>query len=484
MSLNLKELSHDKLIELIESLITEVSQLKEENKLLKEENKLLKEENQKLKVQLGLNSSNSSKPPSTDGFKKKPKNNSLREKTDKNSGGQLNHKGHTLEKVDTPDFTVDIKDDICPCCSSNLQEISPVNITTRQVFDIPLPKIQVTEYKAYHKVCPHCNTKNNPVFPSSVTQPVSYGSNIQSLVTYLSVQNHIPYNRISSFVSDLFNCNLSEGTIFNILNRAYNSLANTENEIKNRLLESPQIHADETGIYVEKLRQWLFSYSNKNYTFYDFHKKRGKEAMDDIGFMENYRGIVTHDCWKTYEAYENCLHSFCNAHFLRELNGIMETTEFKFPKEIKETLLSMKKLVDTGDSIPKEVKDSMISLYHSQLNKGFEEELNANPPSFTKTGKQGRRKQSPAKNLLLRLKKIPEVLGFFIKPNIVPFDNNLAERDIRMVKVKQKVSGLHRSTQGAKQFCRVRGYLSTMRKNDINIWESINSIFLGTPIMP
>ena len=152
MSLNLKELSHDKLIELIESLIFEVNQLKEENKvikeenrLLKEENRLLKEENQKLKAQLGLNSSNSSKPPSTDGFKKKPKNNSLREKTDKNSGGQLNHKGHTLEKVDTPDFTVDIKDDICPCCSSNLQEISPVNIITRQVFDIPLPKIQVTE---------------------------------------------------------------------------------------------------------------------------------------------------------------------------------------------------------------------------------------------------------------------------------------------------------------------------------------------------
>ena len=144
----------------------------------------------------------------------------------------------------------------------------------------------------------------------------------------------------------------------------------------------------------------------------------------------------------------------------------------------------MKNLVDRGDSIPKEVKNSMISLYHSQLNKGFEEELNVNPPIFTKTGKQGRRKQSSAKNLLLRLNKIPEVLGFFIKPNLIPFDNNLAERDIRMVKVKQKVSGLHRSTQGAKQFCRIRGYLSTMIKNNINIWESINSIFLGTPIIP
>ena len=477
MNLNLKELSNDKLIELIESLILEVNQLKEENRILKEEI-------QRLKAQLSLNSSNSSKPPSTDGFKKKLKNNSLREKTDKTSGGQPNHKGHTLKKVDTPDFTVDIKDDICPCCSSNLQDISPVHVTARQVFDIPLPKIQVTEYKAYHKVCPHCNTKNNPVFPDNITQPVSYGSNIQSLVTYLNVQNHIPYNRVTSLVNDLFNCNLSEGTVFNILNKAYDSLETTEAEIKRRLLDSPQIHADETGFYVENLRQWLFSYSNKNYTFYDFHKKRGKEAMDFIGFIENYKGILTHDCWKTYEQYENCLHSFCNAHFLRELNGIMETTEFKFPKEIKETLLSMKKLVDTGNIISKEVRDSMISQYYSQLHKGFEEELKTNPPNLTRSRKQGRKKQSPAKNLLLRLSKIPEVLGFFIKPDLIPFDNNLAERDIRMVKVKQKVSGLHRSTKGAKQFCRIRGYISTIVKNNINIWDAITSIFTKSPIMP
>ena len=463
MNLNLKELNHQQLIELIQSLI---------------------EENQKLKAQLCLNSSNSSKPPSTDGFKKKLRNNSLREKTDKNSGGQLNHKGHTLEKVDTPHFTIELTDEICPCCFSNLQDISPVNATTRQVFDIPLPKIQVIEYKAYHKVCPNCNTKNNPVFPNNITQSVSYGSNIQALVTYLSVQNHIPYNRIASLVSDLFNCNLSEGTVFNILNRAYDSLETTETEIKNRLLKSPQINADETGFYVENLRQWLFSYSNENYTFYDFHKKRGKEAMDFIGFMENYKGIATHDCWKTYEQYENCLHSFCNAHFLRELNGIMETTDFEFPRKIKETLLSMKKLVDTRNHISKEVKDSMISLYHSQLNEGFEEELKTNPTNFRKTGKQGRKKQSPSKNLLLRLSKIPEVLGFFIKPNLIPFDNNLAERDIRMIKVKQKVSGLHRSKKGAKQFCRIRGYISTIAKNNLNIWESIKSIFLGNPIMP
>ncbi len=248
--MNLRELSYDQLIELIEQLI---------------------EENKKLKAQLALNSSNSSKPPSTDGFKKKLKNNSLRQKSGKNSGGQLNHKGHTLKKVDSPDFLVDITEDKCPCCSNTLKNIEPYDIKTRQVFDVPLPKIQVTEYRVHNKVYPNCNTKVNPQFPDKVNYPVSYGANIQSFVTYLSVQNHLPYNRIASFVNDFFSCNMSEGTVFNILNRAYNSLEKTENTIKNKLLESPQINADETGFYVENLRQWMFSYSNRNYTFYDFH---------------------------------------------------------------------------------------------------------------------------------------------------------------------------------------------------------------------
>lgn len=477
MNLNLKELSHDKLIELIESLIIEVNNLKEENRLLNEEN-------QKLKARLGLNSSNSSKPPSTDGFKKKQKNKSLREKTDKTSGGQLNHKGHTLKKVDTPDFVIDIKEDSCPHCSGNLKGTSSFKERTRQIFDIPLTKIEVTEYRVHQKICPHCNKKSNPKFPDTVTQPVSYGENIQSFVTYLSVQNHIPYKRISLFVNDFFQCNMSEGTVFNILNRAYKSLEHSENIIKNKLIESPQLHADETGFYVEKFRQWMFSYSNKNYTYYNFHKKRGKEAMDFINLLPKFKGVLTHDCWKTYDQYDQCLHSLCNAHFLRELNGIQEETDFEFPTHIKKTLLEMKSLVDVGGFISEETKDSLISRYQSQIKNGFDEELKANPPVEVKTGKRGRKKQSKSKNLLLRLNRISEVLGFFINPELIPFDNNLAERDIRMVKVKQKVSGLHRSIQGAKQFCRIRGYISTINKNGLNIWESIKSIFLGTPIMP
>ena len=206
--------------------------------------------------------------------------------------------------------------------------------------------------------------------------------------------------------------------------------------------------------------------------------------MDDIGFLPIYEGIVTHDCWNTYFKYEQCLHSLCNAHFLRELNGIKENTDFLFPEKLKTILLAMKNLIDTGTLLNEETKQSWLTRYNRELAEGFAEELKANPLNNSIVKKRGRPKQSKAKNLLMRLSKIPEVLGFFLKPDLIPFDNNLAERDIRMVKVKQKVSGLHRSLRGAKQFCRIRGYISTILKNDLNLWESLQSIFNGTPILP
>ena len=470
MKQNLSKLTKEELIQIIETLILKQSHLEEEIK--------------KLSAQLSLNSSNSSMPPSTDGFKKKARNNSLREKSGKKSGGQHNHKGHTLRSVDHPDHIIDIIDDVCNHCTANLENTAPISVNTRQVFDIPLPKLEVTEYRTHNKICPHCNAKNNPKFPDTVVGSVSYGTNIQSFITYLNIQNHIPYNRITEFVKDFFQCNISEGTVYNILNRAYNLLEDVEITIKNRLINSPQVHVDETGYYVENLRKWMFTYSNENYTYYDFHEKRGKLAIDATDFIPKFSGVLTHDCWQSYDKYENCSHSLCNAHFLRELNGIMENTDFNFPQIIKNTLLEMKALIDTRNPISKEIKEHLISRYNSELSNGFEEELKENPPSIIKTGKRGKRKQSKAKNLLLRLNRIPEVLGFFIMPEIIPFDNNLAERDIRMVKVKQKVSGLHRSNQGAKQFCRIRGYISTISKNDLNIWDAIKSVFVGKPIMP
>jgi len=473
--MNLKELNKDQLIEIIESLIVEINQLKLENKILREENK-------KLRAQLNMNSSNSSMPPSADGFKKKLKNNSLRIKTNKNSGGQLNHKGHTLRKVEKPDFVVDLKEDICPHCHENIETVPSFDVKTRQVFDIPVPKVEVTEYRSYSKICPRCNKSHSSKFPNNVTQPTSYGVNLQTLVTYLNIQNHIPYNRIKEFMLDFYHQNISEGTICNILNKGSTNLKEAEKIIKSKIIKSPQLHVDETGFYVEDSRYWLFTHSTEKYTHYDFHKKRGKEAMDSIGILSDFQGVATHDCWKPYDKYDNCKHSLCNAHFLRELNGIKENTDFMFPDKIKSLLLEMKSYVDSTVFISSKLKSSLISRYKLELKNGLLEEKETAPIKVK--GKRGRPKQSKAKNLLDRLSRYDEVLGFFINPEIIPFDNNLAERDIRMIKVKQKVSGRHRSEQGAKHFCRIRGYISTTRKNNLNIWDSLKSVFLGNPIMP
>lgn len=494
MNTNLKEMSKDELINIIETLIEKVNNLEktynqrimaleERNRLLEEENKLLKEENKSLRSQLKMNSSNSSMPPSTDGFKKKLKNNSLRKKTDKNSGGQPNHKGCTLEKVERPDFIVELKEDVCPHCSENIENVPSLEVDTRQVLDIPIPKIEVTEYRSHSKKCPSCGKIHSSKFPDNVTQNTSYGLNLKTLITYLNIQNHIPYKRIKEFVNDFFQQNISEGTIYNTLNKAYANLETTEEIIKRKIIESPQLHVDETGLYVEELRYWMFVHSTNNYTHYDFHKKRGKEAMDVIDILPNFKGIATHDCWKPYEKYDQCEHSLCNAHLLRELIGIKESTDFNFPDKIISILLEMKKLIDSGVSVSEKEKTVLISRYELELKNSFFEEREENIPIKIK-GKRGKPKQSKAKNLLDRLSRTSEVLGFFINPDLIPFDNNLAERDIRMVKVKQKVSGRHRSEQGAKQFCRIRGYISTVRKNNLNIWDCLRSVFIGNPIMP
>ena len=466
--MNLKELNKDQLIEIIETLLVEINQLKEENK--------------KLKAQLNMNSSNSSMPPSTDGFKKKAKNNSLREKSGKKTGGQPKHKGHTLEKVENPDFVVELKDDICPHCSSNVENVPSLEIKTRQVFDIPEPEIEVTEYRAHSVLCPNCNKVHTSKFPETVTQPTSYGPRIKVLITNLNVQNHISYNRIKEFIKDSYGHNISEGTIHNTLKLGYYNLEKTESEIKKQIITSPQSHVDETGIYIEDSRYWLFVHSTNSYTYYSHHKKRGSEAMDEIGIIPNFEGVLTHDCWKAYLKYKNCSHSFCNAHFLRELNGIKENNDFKFPDKIKEVLLEMKSLVDSGNPISKELKSNLLSNYELEISNGYGEEEKTAIPS--EKGKRGRKKQSKAKNLLDRMSQIDEVLGFFLFPGLIPFDNNLAERDVRMIKVKQKVSGLFRSESGANYFCRIRGYLSTLRKSGVNIYEGLKSVFSGNPILP
>ncbi|MGL6063996.1 MAG: IS66 family transposase [Fusobacteriaceae bacterium] len=307
------------------------SELLEENKMLKEQIKILMIEIEMLKARLNMNSSNSSKPPSTDGFKKKLKTKSLRVKSNKSSGGQIGHKGSTLNKVLEPDSIIELAHDSCEHCQSDIKNIGVDEIKTRQIFDIPPIKIKVTEYRATSKICPHCARKSVAKFPDDVAQPTSYGPNIQSLILNLNVQQHLPYKRTQELLLDYFNLHISQGTIANILRRAYSKLEKIEKVIKDELINSETLHVDESGQRIESTLRWLFSFSNDKYTLYKSHKKRGKKALDDIDILPKYNGIVSHDCWSAYDRYNNYNHALCCAHLLRELVFIKEIEAFKFP---------------------------------------------------------------------------------------------------------------------------------------------------------
>ena len=443
---------------------------------LEKENKKLKAENAMLKARLGMNSSNSSFPPSSDKFgKKKDKNRSLRKKSGKASGGQIGHKGSTLEKVDNPDFVIELPNEICPHCAANLKDVKVEEVKTRQVFDIPEIKINVTEYQAHLKTCPHCNKKSISEFPENVTHNAQYGANIKGLILNLNVYHCLPYKRLTELLIDVFNLKISEGTIYNTLKTAHTKLEKVENFFKEQLAKSEVAHADETGTKVNGFRRWIHSFSNDKLTVLTSHKNRGKKAIVEAGILPNFHGILSHDCWYAYDCF-NVIHALCNAHLLRELNFLEENTELKFPTKVKDILITLKDMIDSGVEIDEKTELDSYLKYMFAVEQGYLEERIHYPLDNTQVGK-GKKKRSKAFNLLKRLSRHADVLTFFLERDSSLFTNNDAEREIRNVKIKSKVQGAFRSDLGSEIYCRVRGYIATMKKNGQNQYEALKSIF-------
>ncbi len=382
----------------------------------------LKERLEELEEQKKKNSRNSSKPSSSDDFIK-PK--SLRKKSDKPSGGQEGHKGHTLKMVENPDHIVVCEVDSCINCGHSLEESAVINVEKRQKHDIPEPHMEVTEYQSETKHCLYCDTVNKAAFPEDVPLPVQYGNNFKTLAIYLNQYQLIPYERTCELILDLFNHELSEGSLYNFNNTAFEALKTTEAEIKARLINSPVLHVDETGMRVEGTRQWFHVSSTANLTFYAYHAKRGSDATDEINILPKFSGIAVHDYWKSYLNYK-CDHSLCNAHHLRELTGIFEKTGQAWCQEMIDLLLDIKSVVDekrpyTDRLTPEEIT-GFEKRYHSILEAGFL----INPPPVKEKGKRGRPKQSKAKNMLDRLRDHQKEVLAFMYFFSVPFDNNLA----------------------------------------------------------
>ena len=437
-----------------------------------------------LEDQLSRNSRNSSKPPSTDGFKK-PAPKSLRQKTERKPGGQPGHTGQTLAMVDKPDHTELHKVECCAGCGLSLAQQSPDSIEKRQVHDLPPLRLIVTEHQVETKTC-SCGHLNKAAFPRGVSAPVQYGCGIKASAVYLKNYQFLPYARTCELLNDLFGCPMSEGTLANIISQSYELAENPVEKIRDLIERAEVAHFDETGSRVESKLWWMHSASTAETTYYDIHRKRGSEAFEDIGILSEFIGRAIHDFWKPYFGY-NCLHGLCNAHHLRELIFVHEQYQQNWADDMIKCLLDIKDAVhlarQTTDRLDSQQIQHFEDKYQRILDEGYAQ--NPLPPQpFNAKKKRGRRKKTKARNLLERLDTHrDEALAFMYDFN-VPFDNNQAERDLRMMKVQQKISGMFRTEDGAKAFCRIRSYISTARKNAIGAMDALTRLFNGSPFIP
>jgi transposase len=414
----------------------------------------------------------------------------LREKTGKIRGGQTGHPGKTLEMVSQPTYIVAYKVTRCDRCGKELSAIPAEGYERRQVFDIPPIVCEVTEYQAEKKRC-SCGHLTTALFPETVNAPVQYGINIQCLLTILSAYEYLSYNRISELTEQLTGYRVNESTVYSFQDKLYENLVDFEEKSKLQLTQSEVIHNDETGIAVEGKRRWLHLSATSELTHYAVDTKRGKEATDRIGILPLFHGTSIHDGWKPYFGYKECRHGLCNAHHLRELTFFGEEEKAAWATSLKNLLLSAKaKVAKARDESQAHLDLVSLQSIEGQYREILEaamrvngEAAKASQPPAVKTGRKGRLKKTKQQNFIERLLEYKESVLAFVYDFRVPFDNNLAERDIRMMKLKDKVSGTFRSPHGADCFARIRGYISTVRKNGGNVFEEIKNAFCGQPFL-
>ena len=437
-----------------------------------------------LHARLSKNSRNSGKPPSSDGYGKPKRTESLRERGRKPNGGQPGHKGYTLKRSENPDHTETYKPGECENCGISPEDVVAVGEEERQVYDIPAIRIEVTSHRAEIKICPGCGAENRGGFPESVERGVRYGTGVKTYAAYFGNQHHIPLERTAQVIEDLTGHSLSEASLLKSREELSECVRPSTEAAEELLMNAEVLNADESGVRVGGKLRWLHVASTDGLTHYSVHEKRGKEATDAAGIPGNFTGTAVHDHWKPYFGYADCGHALCNAHHLRELNFIGKQYGQVWAGDMAGLLLEIKraaeKLKPDRDGFGPEQIRGFERRYDEIISRGFAD----NPFTPPKEKKKGRVKKTPPLNLLTRLRDYKAETLAFMYDFRVPFDNNAAERDVRMIKVKQKVSGCFRTSEGAERFARIRGYISTARKNSINIFEAVRDAFRGDPFIP
>lgn len=435
-----------------------------------------------LKEQLNKNSKNSSKPPSSDGLKKPNKDRSLRQKSGKKPGAQDGHDGVHLSVISNPDFIEKHMHSDCEGCPNRDSCLNKACIKeARHEIDAEVV-VNVTEHQLIVvRDCSLQHCEKAGAFPTDIKATVQYGKNLQAMVVAFNTVGAVSINRTHEILSSVFNIPLSTRTIKNMVTRCAEVLKPTYDKIFHTMVNLGLIHCDETGTRVDGKTWWVHNVSDMDFTYLGIHRKRGHLGMDDLGILPDFKGIVVHDCWASYWKYPDITHAVCCAHLLRELNGVIENhPEQSWASQFKELLLAMKKVRDKALAKGKDE----VSYYHlHKFDKKYDEiiktALAENPLPAETTKKRGRKKKSKVLNLISRLENYKASVCLFINNLCVPFDNNQAERDLRMIKVKTKVSGCFRSEEGAQEYLTIMSYIGTAHKHGINAFTAIKEALNG-----
>lgn len=440
-----------------------------------------------LKRRLAANSRNSSRPPSSDGLSKPPVKKSLRRPSGRKPGGQSGHDGGHLAQVVEPDEVLTHAPGSCAGCGGDLTGAPVEGRERRQVFDLPAIRLRVVEHSAERRRC-GCGCLTTAAFPVGVSAPAQYGPGVRALGIYLIARQHLPYERTAELFEDWLGAPISTGTLAAFVARGAEDLQGFLDEVHRQLITAPVAHFDETGARVDSRLRWLFAASTDRLTLYALHDRRGKDGIEHAGVLPHFAGVAVHDGFKPYRRYTGARHALCNAHHLRELLAVIEqdpaheqTWARQMDRLLRDLQLAVAAAKDHGhDDLDVLQLAGYRIAYEQIIATGYRE----NPLNTVRTGQRGFIAQTPARNLLSRLDTHREDVLRFAHDFQVPFDNNLVERDIRMVKLQQKISGCWRTPTGADRFLALRAYLSTARKQGRHILDALTRLAAHDPWIP
>jgi transposase len=468
----LERLSKPELVEIILALQSRYEQLE----------RRLEARVAELERQLGQNPRNSHRPPSSEGYRKPPSPSRQEQReAGRTSGGQKGHPGSTLAMVVADDEQIrKLWPQACEGCGAELAGEGEVAVRA-QVHDVPPLKLAVTEWQVMERRCSQCGRRCRGRLPEGIVPGAQYGPGLRAFMVYLPVMHMVPWERTGQVLGDLLGATVSEGSIATSLRSCAEKVESVVAGIRDALDKAPVAHFDETGLRVDGRLHWLHTAGTSELTYYAVDRQRGRDAFARIGILPTFGGVACHDAYESYLGYD-CPHALCNAHLIRELTAVSEGVGQSWATDLLAVLREAHHRRKRSGRLSPHAQRAIHRRYRRLIRDGRQ----ANPFVVGKTpvSRNGRIRRTPAQRLLLRLADHEDDYLLFLSDPAIPFDNNLAERDLRMMKVQQKVSGCFRTLPGAQSFCTIRSYLSTMQKQGVEVLDALKSVFQGAPLTP